>query len=243
MNLISISQRFVRRIKLYLSFKKVYCASFRMTSSWKTEAGLTALLCSGMGLMVIVACMQLRDVFIDTDTYVSDALSKNVQPPPLLSTSNLPAKQVLLENTIEEKNTDTLFQLDKQEELPALLPEQHTQTEKPNHAAKLPVRHTRLLLLQIQRPSASQTLMIDTISNAHQHLQSGRLSLARQAFLIALAQDTHSVEAMEGMLLVSRQLGDSQSEQEYLERLRQAIPDYDFGIGLGNDASSAGDQG
>ncbi|HSI27964.1 MAG TPA: hypothetical protein VK953_01685 [Methylophilus sp.] len=242
MKLILSHQLFFRRIKLNLAFQKAYRGSFMMIPSSKGEKGLTALLCGGMGLMVMVACMQMKAMFVDTENHAAEALSKNIQPPPML-TSKLSAKQGLSEISIEGKNTDTLFQLDKQELLNVPSPEQHTQTEKPYRAAKLTLRHSQLWQLQIHRPFVPQALMVNAIANAHQRLQSGHVDLARQVFLNVLNHDMHSVGAIEGMLLVSRQLGDKQSEGEYLERLRQEIPDYNDGNVTGKDASSAGDQG
>jgi Tfp pilus assembly protein PilF len=82
--------------------------------------------------------------------------------------------------------------------------------------------------LHIQRPALSETLANNEIANAARQLQAGDVSLAQRVFQALLTEDPHSVEAMEGMRLAFRQLGDAESEQKYLEMLRLEIPDYDF---------------
>ncbi|MGP1716617.1 MAG: hypothetical protein ACTS9Y_05500 [Methylophilus sp.] len=237
-----MSKRFIRRIKLYLSFKKVYRGSLVLTPTWKTETGLTALLSAGMALMGVVTAVLIKTMFFDTQSHTAEVGLKNMQPPPLL-TSHVPIEQKVSNSLVAVKNNETLFQLNKppvQEAPPA---EQHAQLERPHRTAKVPIQQMRPWHLQIHRPSMSTTHMEGIIANAHELLQSGQVSLARQAFLMLLTQDAHSVEAIAGMLLVSRQLGDSQSEEEYLEKLRQEIPDYEEGTVMGNEVSSIKEQG
>ncbi|MFD0914627.1 hypothetical protein [Methylophilus luteus] len=191
----------------------------------RSDRSLLAVLAGGLLLMILPA---LQHVFWAAQTQVLD------QPAPHF-TSNIAAMLSLPAINMQAKNADTLFKPAKQQP-PS--PQQQAQTEY--IPAKAAVAYTRPWQLQILRPPLA-ALMRGKIADGYQHLRSGQLALARQAFLTALTRDTHSVEAMQGMLLLARQAGDSQSEADYLERLRLEIPYYEHDPESASQADS--DQG
>lgn len=235
MSPLSMMAQLAIRIKLHRLFTGTYRRSLVTAACWKTEKGLTSLLCGGMGLILFTTCLQLRAVFFDTGT-----LALN-QPPQLLVT-HTSAPQAMPEIVLKRYGDNSVFQLTKQH-APEIIPaKQHAEPDKQEHAVQVPLRNIRQWQLQIYRPPISDAFMLGTIAHAQKQLQSGQVGLARQAFLAVLTQDSHCVEAIEGMLQVSRQLGDREGEEAYLERLRQEIPDYLDEKVSSNDVSSVNNQ-
>lgn len=213
------------RAKRYQAYRRIYRGSCMYSAYASSDRCLLAVLAGGMLLIVLPA---LQHVFWAAQTQVLD------QPPPHF-TSNIAAMPSLPTMNMQAKNADTLFKPAKQQ---APSPEPLAQTEY--ITAKAAVAYTRPWQLQIVRPPLT-ALMRGEIADGYRHLRSGQLPLARQAFLTALNRDTHSVEAIEGMLLLARQAGDSQSEADYLERLRLEIPYYEHDPEPASQADS--DQG
>jgi hypothetical protein len=189
-----------------------------------------------MGLIVVfTTCLQLRTAFFNTGTH---ALTQPPQP----FVTHAPAPQAKPEIALKRYGGNSVFQLTKQH-APEIIPAKHpAEPDKQEHAVPVPLRNIRPWQLQIYRPPISDARMLGAIAHAQQQLQSGQLGLARQTFLAVLSQDSHRVEAIEGMLQISRQLGDREGEEQYLERLRQEIPGYLDESVSGNDVSSVNNQ-
>ncbi|MGQ2966060.1 hypothetical protein [Methylophilus sp.] len=167
--------------------------------------------------ILLIGLPIVQHVFLAAETQVPD------QPPPLM-TGDIPAMPLLSEMNMQAKSADSLFKPAKQP-LPEA-PAPHAQADKSDRTANV-VPHLPPWQLQILRPPVAEALVLTEIADGYRHLRSGHLPLARQAFQIVLTHDTHSVEAMEGMLLLARRSGDGQSEADYLERLRLEIPFYE----------------
>jgi hypothetical protein len=213
------------RAKRYQVYRSIYRGSCMHSAYASSDRCLLAVLAGGMLLIILPA---LQHVFWATQIQVLD------QPPPHF-TSNIAAMPSLPAMNMQAKNADTLFKPANQQ---SSSPQQQAQTEY--IPAKAAVPNTRPWQLQIVRPPLA-ALMRGEIADGYRHMRSGQLPLARQAFLTALTRDTHSVEAIEGMLLLARQAGDSLSEADYLERLRLEIPYYEYGQEPASQADS--DQG
>jgi hypothetical protein len=205
------------RAKRYQAYRRIYRRSLMHAAYASSDRCLLAGLGGGMLLIVLPA---LQHAFWAAQTQVPD------QPPALMS-SNIPAMPLPPEMNMQAKNADTLFKPARLQlpDMPAA--KQHAQIEQTSRTAKVALSYTRPWQLQILRPSVAEASMTDEIADGYRHLESGHLPLARQAFLTVLTYDTHSVEAMQGMLLIARRSGDGQSEAEYLDRLRLEIPFYE----------------
>lgn len=215
MNGTSIISRLVGRLPIDKPFSSPY-RGVLITPAYKPEVQLFALLGGGLGLIILMTCLHMQALFSDVDLH-------SFQPPPHRAI-DIVAEQVKPEIALAN-NHDSLFQLLKQDTpVNPLLTDAVERDARPKAA----MRNTRLWQLQIHRPAISETLVINEIENAARQLQSGQVSVAQQTLRAVLARDSHSVEAMEVMRLASRQLGDVESEQQYLERLRLEIPEYDF---------------
>ena len=217
MSRVSTISKFFSRLSIYPFFSSAYGGAL-ISSSCKAERALAVLLWAGIGLIVLMTCMHMDTLFPDEDLHTLQQL-----PPRIAIT--IAAAQAAPEMALKRKDNDSLFQLvEKDMPVHPLLPESVERDRRP----QAPVRHIRQWQLHIQRPAIPETLVADGVANAARQLQSGQLSLARQALQAVLTQDPHSVQAMEGMRLASRQLGDVESEQKYLEMLRLEIPGYDI---------------
>jgi hypothetical protein len=205
------------RAKRYQAYRRIYRGSLMHAAYATSDRCLLAGLGGGMLLIVLSA---LQHAFWAAHTQVPD------QPPAMMN-SNIPAMPFLPEMNMQAKNADTLFKPARLQLLDMPAAEQNAQIEQAPRTAKLALSYTRPWQLQILRPSVAQAPMADEIADGYRHLESGHLPLARQAFLMVLTYDTHSVEAMQGMLLIARRSGDGQSEAEYLDRLRLEIPFYE----------------
>jgi hypothetical protein len=210
--------QFVGRLAIDKPFSNPYRGTL-ITSANKAERGLSALLWAGIGLIVLMTCLNMKTLFSDV------ALNTDLRPPPPRIAINIAGEQAKPEITLKTNNNDSLFQLAKQV-IPASPP--FAEAENINKQPKKAVNKTRLWQLHFQRPTISETVTNNEVADAARQLQSGDVSLAQRTLLAVLMQDPHNVEAMEGMHLVARQLGDAESEQKYLEMLRLEIPDYDF---------------
>lgn len=79
--------------------------------------------------------------------------------------------------------------------------------------------------LQIQQTTDSEETT-RALANASKYLQSGELGLARRSLMSVLSRDTHHVQALAGLALISRKVGNMDEETEYIAALRQVVPDY-----------------
>lgn len=84
--------------------------------------------------------------------------------------------------------------------------------------------HPHVWQLEVKR--LSEANMAYQLANARDQLQAGHLELARQSFEQILEKDPHQVVALAGMLVVISQRGDISQRENYLQRLRQEIPDF-----------------
>lgn len=189
-----------------------------LSSANKAERRLFALLWAGIGLIILMTCLHMKTLFSDV------ALVTNLQPPPHM-TINIGTEQAKSEIALKTNNNNSLFQLAKQD---APVSPPSADTENINQRPKKSVHRSRLWQIEIQRPAISETLVINEIANAARQLKSGDMRLAEQTLQALLTRDPHSVEAMEGMRVAVRQLGDAEGEQKYLDMLRLEIPDYDL---------------
>ncbi len=217
MNIAATLFHFVGHLAIEKPFSDPYRGAL-ITSANKDETGLFALLSTGIGVIVLMTCLHMKTLFSDVE------LNANLRPPPLIA-ATIAAGQVKPEIVLKTNNNDSLFQLAKQD-APASPPS--AESGNINQQPNKPVHRTRLWQLHIQRPVVPETLVINEVAHAARQLQSGDVSLAQQTLQALLTRDHHSVEAMEGMRLVARQIGDAESEQKYLEMLRLEIPDYDL---------------
>jgi hypothetical protein len=214
MNVYPLLKQQLLRARRHQSYRRIYRRSCLPSAYASSDRCLLAMLAGGVVLIVLTT---LQHVLWAAEKQLLD------QPPPRM-TSNLPAMRLLPEVNLQAKNADTLFKPVKQP-VPSL--EQHAQPEKSSLKTAVAAAHKRPWQLQIVRPAVAVALMSAEIDDGYRHLRVGQLPLARQVFLTALTHDSHSVEAMEGMLLIARQVGDSQSEADYLDRLRLEIPFYE----------------
>lgn len=217
MNVASTISQVIGRLVIDKPFIHRYRGAL-ITSANKAERRLFALLWAGIGLIILMTCLHMKTLFSDV------ALVTNLQPPPQIAI-NIGTEQTKSEIVLKTNNNDSLFQLAKQD---APVSSPSTEPEKINQRPKKLVHRARLWQIAIQRPAISETLVINEIANAARQLQSGDVRLAEQTLQALLTRDPHSVEAMEGMRLAARQLGDAEGEQKYLEMLRLEIPDYDL---------------
>jgi hypothetical protein len=216
-NVASTISQVIGRLVIDKPFSHPYRGAL-ITSANKAERGLFALLWAGIGLIMLTTCLHMKTVFSDV------ALNTNLLSPPRIA-MNIAHEQVEPEIALKTNNNDSLFQLVKQD---APVSPPSAEPESTNQRPKKSVHRTRLWQIAIQRPAISETLVINEIANAARQLQSGDMRLAEQTLQALLTRDPHSVEAMEGMRLAARQLGDAEGEQKYLEMLRLEIPDYDL---------------
>jgi hypothetical protein len=217
LNVASTFAQFVGRLAIDKTFSHPYRGEL-ITSKCKDEQMLLALSWVGVGLIVLMTCLHMKTLFFDVE------LNTNLRLPPRIA-NNIAPELAKPEIVLKENNGESLFQQAKQD-LPVITP-----LEGPierDGRPKIAPPYIRQWQLHIQRPALSETLANIEIANAARQLQAGDVSLAKRVFQALLTADPHSVEAMEGMRLAFRQLGDAESEQKYLEMLRLEIPDYDF---------------
>lgn len=217
MNVASTFAQFVSRLAIDKTFSHPYRGAL-ITSKCKDEQMLLALSWVGVGVIVLMTCLHMKTLFFDVE------LNTNLRLPPRIA-NNIAPELAKPEIVLKENNGESLFQQAKQD-LPVITPLESL-IERDGRP-KIAPRYIRQWQLHIQRPALSETLANNEIANAARQLQAGDVSLAKQVFQALLTADPHSVEAMEGMRLAFRQLGDAESEQKYLEMLRLEIPDYDF---------------
>jgi hypothetical protein len=218
LNVASTFAQFVGRLAIDKTFSHSYRGAL-ITSKCKNEQMLLALSWVGVGLIVLMTCLHMKTLFLfDVE------LNTNLRLPPRIA-NNIAPELAKPEIVLKENNGESLFQQAKQD-LPVITPLKSPieQDGRP----KIAPRYIRQWQLHIQRSALSETLANNEIANAARQLQAGDVSLAQRVFQALLTADPHSVEAMEGMRLAFRQLGDAESEQKYLEMLRLEIPDYDF---------------
>lgn len=214
MNGVSNIAQLIGRLITYQSFSHPYRGSLN-TSACKAERGLFALLLAGFGLIVLIISLHMKALFpVELDS---------VKPSPPRIEMHIATEHSKPEIALKANNNDSLFQVVKPDtSAPPLLAKPEEREVRP----KTPIHKMRLWQLHIQRSPISETTAFNEVANAARQLQSGNVSLAKRTLQAMLIQDPHSVEAMEGMRLVSRQLDDAESEQKYLEMLQLEIPDY-----------------
>jgi hypothetical protein len=216
LNQVLLIPKFLRPGARHRSLREAYSRALISSSSWKTEKGLYGLLSGGMGLMLFVCIQQ------------GMAISGNKPPEKIDNPPKVPMAATVSKPLVPEVDLDrsnSLFHLTK--ETPAALPVQSNKKATEGVTSRKLAGPTSVLVqLQIYRPQASEDMVFDEVAKANAYLQSGNAAMAKKIFQAILLQDSHQVEALQGMLLVSRKRGDLKAEEAYLERLRQEIPDY-----------------
>ncbi len=212
-------RRFVRSSGRRRLFQAAYQSALQ-TDTWRTQGGLHALLGAGIACVTLVAAQQM----IRLATMVPTPLS---QPPKRqLNLSFLPVS--LPGEIAAAQDSDSLFALPRPTVItppqPAPVAESPVRPSKPEPAVSVP--HWQI---EIQVSPVPETATLrHSLANATHDLQAGNIDTASQEILTILERDPHQVEALEAMLFVSRSSGDISSEEMYLERLRQAVPDYEY---------------
>lgn len=219
MNFLPVMRRFANRVQRRRTYRAAYQGALVHRLAWQTERGLHVLLWAGIAGMTFVA---VQPIIMP----VSPASPISSQPPQRLAViPSLPLSLPVTEQV--QAHNDSLFVLTSPPaaEPPQLgaVSERPVRTSAPDN---LPVRPLPRWQLEVQSSTMAETMALHALANANRYLQTGKFELARQWLLDILGQDPHRVEALAGMLLLSKKLGDIDSEQAYLERLRQVIPDY-----------------
>jgi hypothetical protein len=219
MTVLPETKQSVRRFKFYLASQSAYRGCLMTASSWKAEKALHALLWGVAGLIMIVSYQPLQTARLDR---TSNVFKKPSQRLPVNSSAVKSSSDL-----VQNKNvSQSIFQLAKQ------LPEAATGVE-PDHVLTeklIPQKRVAKQLrmqLQIQQAVISEAEILNSLAYANQSIQSGQLESAKEVLQEILRQDPHQVEALEGMLMISRKVADPSREEEYLERIRQEIPEYE----------------
>lgn len=218
MNLLPVMRRFANRVQRRRTYRAAYQGVLVHRLAWQTDRGLHVLLWAGIAGMTFVA---VQPIIMP----ISPAPLISSQPPQRLAVIRSLPPPLPVTAQVQAHN-DSLFVLTsplaaEPSQLVAVS-EHPVRTSAPNNPPVRPLRWQ----LEVQSSTMTETMALHALANANRYLQSGKFELARQWLLDILGQDPHRVEALAGMLLVSKKLGDIDSEQAYMERLRQVIPDY-----------------
>lgn len=165
--------------------------------------------------MLIATGQQLKIMFAPAD------LSTLQQPPRIITGDAVP--EAIPEILLEKNIGVSLFRLNRHEIQPTLSGNQ----EKRNSTHSMPNPHKPRWLLKVERPLVADAAHMSNMTEAAVHMQQGRVHSARKTLLAVLQQDPHNVEAMAALTKLSRELGETNAEQTYLQILRQEIPEYD----------------
>lgn len=166
--------------------------------------------------MLIATGQQLRIMFSPADL-------STLQQPPRIITGDAVPEEVIPEILLESNLGVSLFRLNRHEIQPTLSGNQ----EKRNSTHSMPNPHKPRWLLKVERPLVADDAHMSNMTEAAVHMQQGQVHSVRKALLAVLQQDPHNVEAMAALAKLSRELGESDAEQTYLQILRQEIPEYD----------------
>lgn len=205
-------QNLATRIRVRHLFHMAYHKALIPDLAWQTERGLHMLLCGGAAGMVLIAIWQF-------------STQQSSQPPYTPPTSQ--PQHLLSAIPLSQSATDTMQQRDNS--LFSLPPPVPMTADAPLTPLPAPARHPAQPLprwqMQVKSLSSSPTVQ-PMLAEAYHDMQRGEFAMARQRLQVVLAQDTHQVEALAGMLLICKKLGDLDGEQIYLEQLGQIIPGY-----------------
>lgn len=213
-------QKLAGRTKINWTYGRAYRRALIKPAIWSNERILNTLLLAGIGLMVFLICQHAMWILR------KEPLQAFIKPPQQLQVK--PAHEKIMPKSGLTLNRQvSLFTLIKPSNI-SKETEAKDSGNRENAARKLeaPVINPRAWRIQIQSPHLVEDGALNNISNAHKYLQAGNVDLATQVFQSILLQDPHRVEALVGMWLVSKTLGHAQTQEEYLQRLRQEIPDY-----------------